>query len=207
MSAYTPFRTRRGIHHFLPIRILENLWFFFSKSSWGMKIVLVGMLSIFAGLFFPWIQIGDTTYLGAFSLLCGGLGWWISILMVVLFIHFFSYDFSQKVQKNWYINLDPKFLYVRIGTVIILMTIIVSISLIGAARTINGDIHMTTNISGLVLTLLGGIFLCAGGIVVRRTEEKAVYKHVFVQGVENEDHEHYKKILGETEEGNMKLPI
>ena len=87
------------------------------------------------------------------------------------------------------------------------MTLIVSISLTGAARTINGDIRMTTEISGLVLTLLGGIFLCIWGIVVKRTEEKESYKHVFVQGIENEDHESYKKILGESEEGNMKLPI
>jgi hypothetical protein len=66
---------------------------------------------------------------------------------------------------------------------------------------------MTTDISGLVLTLLGGIFLVLGWLVVRKTEEKEAYKHVFVQGVENEDHDSYKKILWETEEGNMKLPI
>lgn len=76
-----------------------------------------------------------------------------------------------------------------------MMTLIISISLTGAARTINGDISMTTDISGLVLTLLGGIFLVIGGIVVRKTEEKEAYKHVFVQGIENEDHESYKKIL------------
>lgn len=70
MSPYTPFRSRRGIHHFFVVRMLENIWFFFSKSTWGMKIVLVGTVSIFAGLFFPWIRIGDATHLGAFSLLC-----------------------------------------------------------------------------------------------------------------------------------------
>lgn len=104
-------------------------------------------------------------------------------------------------------SLDPRHIYVRIGGMIIMMTVIVSISLTGAARTINGDISMTTDISGLVLTLLGGIFLVLGWLVVRKTEEKEAYKHVFVQGIENEDHDSYKKILGETEEGNMKLPI
>ncbi len=127
--------------------------------------------------------------------------------MIVLFIHFFSYDFSQKVQKNLHVSLDPRHIYVRIGSIIVMMTIIISISLTGAARTINGDISMTTDISGLVLTLLGGIFLVLGWLVVRKTEEKEAYKHVFVQGVENEDHDSYKKILWETEEGNMKLPI
>lgn len=195
MSHYTPFRTRRGIHHFLPVRILENLWFFFSKSSWGMKIVLVGIFCLFCGLFFPWIQIGETMHLGAFSLLCGGIGWWITLLMIVLFIHLFSYDFSQKVQKNLSFSMDPRHIYVRIGGIIVMMTTIISISLTGAARTINGDISMTTDVSGLVLTLLGGIFLVTGGIVVRKTEEKEAYKHVFVQGIENEDHESYKKIL------------
>jgi hypothetical protein len=82
--------------------------------------------------------------------------------MIVLFIHLFSYDFSQKVQKNLNVSLDPRHIYVRIGSVIVLMTIIISISLTGAARTINGDISMTTDISGLVLTLLGGIFLILG---------------------------------------------
>ncbi|MCB9807093.1 hypothetical protein H6768_04375 [Candidatus Peribacteria bacterium] len=112
-----------------------------------MKIVLVGAVSVFAGLFFPWIQIGETTHLGAFSLLCGGIGWWISILMIILCIHLFSYDFSQKVQKSWHVNLDPKHLYFRLGALIILMTIIVSITLTGAARTVNGDISMTTDVS------------------------------------------------------------
>ena len=104
-------------------------------------------------------------------------------------------------------SLDPRHIYVRIGGMIIMMTIIVSISLTGAARTINGDISMTTDVSGLVLTLLGGIFLVLGWLVVRKTEEKEAYKHVFVQGIENEDHDSYKKILGETEDENMKLPI
>lgn len=66
---------------------------------------------------------------------------------------------------------------------------------------------MTTEMSGLVLTLLGWLLLFIGGIIVRRTELKQSYKHVFVQGVENEDHESYKKILWDTEEENMKLPI
>lgn len=156
MSPYTPFRSRRGIHHFLPIRLLENIWFFFSKSSWGMKIVITGVVSVFAGLFFPWIQIGETTHLGAFSLLCGGVGWWISILMIGILIHFFSYDMSQKIQKSWHINLDPRILFVRVGSIIVLMTLIVSISLTGAARTVNQDISMTIDVSGLVFTLIGG---------------------------------------------------
>ena len=55
--------------------------------------------------------------------------------------------------------------------------------------------------------ILGWILLCVWGMIVRRTEAKQSYKHVFVQGVENEDHESYKKILGETDDENMKLPI
>lgn len=160
-----------------------------------MKIVLTGIVSIFVGLFFPWIQIGEMTYLGAFSLLCGGIGWWISILMIVVLVQLFSYDLSLKIQKSWHINLDPKILYVRVGAVILIMTIIVSISLTGAARTVNQDISMTLNISGLVLTLMGALLLCIGGIAVRRKEEKDAYKHVFVQGIENEDTDSYKKIL------------
>ena len=82
--------------------------------------------------------------------------------MIVLSIHLFSYDFSQKIQKNWHVSMNPQHLYIRIGSIIILMTTIVSISLTGAARTINGDISMTTDISGLVLTLLGGLLLVIG---------------------------------------------
>lgn len=172
-----------------------------------MKIVLTGVISIFVGLFFPWIQIGETTHLGAFSLLCGGVGWWISILMIGVLTQLFSYDMSQKIQKSWHINLDPKILYVRAWAIILVMTLIISVSLTGAARTVNQDISMTLNISGLVLTLMGALLLCIGGVVVRKKEEKDAYKHVFVQGVENEDTDSYKKILWETEEGNMKLPI
>jgi len=160
-----------------------------------MKIVLTGVVSIIAGLSFPWIQIGETTSMGAFSLLCGGVGWWISFLMLGVLIQLFSYDMSHKIQKSWHINLDPKVLYVRVGSLIVIMTLIVSISLTGAARTVNQDISMTLDISGLVLTLMGAILLSLGGVVVRRKEEKDAYKHVFVQGVENEDTDSYKKIL------------
>ncbi len=87
------------------------------------------------------------------------------------------------------------------------MTILVSLSLTWAARSINSEIRMTTEISGLVLTLLGGILLCIGWYITRTLEEKQSYKHVFVQWVESEDQESYKKILGESEDENMKLPI
>lgn len=207
MSPYKPFRTRRGIHHFLPVRILENIWFFFMKSSWGLKIVLLGIVCVTMGLFSPWIEIGQTSSIGAFSLLCGWIGWWLSILLVILVIRIISYDLTQKIQKSWNINFGSEHLFFRFGGLIMLMTIIVSICLTGAARSINSEIRMTTELSGLVLTLLWGLLLCVGGVIVRRTEEKQSYKHVFVQGVENEDHEHYKKILGDTEEWNMKLPI
>ncbi len=94
-------------------------------------------------------------------------------------------------------NFGSQYIYVRFGGIIILMTMIVSICLMGAASTISAssNIRMTTGMSGLVLTLLGGFLLVVGGIIVRKTEEKQSYKHVFVQGVENEDHDSYKKIL------------
>ncbi len=73
---------------------------------------------------------------------------------------------------------------------------------------INSDITMTTGVSGLVLTILGGLFLIIGGAFIRRAEEKQGYKHVFVHGVEEDDRESYKKILGEeSDDENMKLPI
>mgnify|MGYP000258135537 FL=1 len=75
------------------------------------------------------------------------------------------------------------------------MTAIVSVTLTGAARSLNGDIHLTTQLSGMVFTYVGAILVAVGGYVIRRTEEKQSYKHVFVQGIETEDHDSYKKIL------------
>lgn len=195
MSPYKPFRTRRGIHHFFPIRILEAIWVFFIRSSWGIKIVLSGMVCIFLGLFFPWVEIGTTDSLGAFSLLCGGIGWWTSLMMILALIVLFSYDYTEKIKKSWGVSLDPKYFYFRIGAVVFLMTAIVSVTLTGAARSLNGDIHLTTQLSGMVFTYVGAILILVGGYVIRRTEEKQSYKHVFVQGVETEDHDSYKKIL------------
>lgn len=106
-------------------------------------------------------------------------------------------------------NFGSDHIYVRFGALIIVITMIVSICLIGAARSINSEIHLTTHTSGLVFMIMGGIFLCLGGVVVRRMESKNSYKHVFVQGIENnEDQDSYKKILGDSsDEENMKLPI
>lgn len=209
MSPYTPFRSRRWIHHFFLIRYIENIWWFFMKSSWGIKIIIAAIICIILGLFSPWIEIDANSSIGAFSLLCGGIGWWVSILLIILLIHLVSYDFTQKIQKTWHMNFGSEYIYIRFGGIIMLMTIIVSICLMGAASTISvsSNIRMTTGMSGLVLTLLGGLLLVVGGTIVRKSEEKQSYKHVFVQGVENEDHDSYKKILWETSEENMKLPI
>ncbi len=53
-------------------------------------------------------------------------------------------------------NFGSEYIYVRFGSIIILMTMIVSICLMGAASTISvsSNIRMTTGMSGLVLTLL-----------------------------------------------------
>ena len=116
-------------------------------------------------------------------------------LLVILLIHLVSYDFTQKMQKTWHMNFGSEYIYMRFWSLIILMTIIVSICLMWAASTISvsSNIRMTTGMSGLVLTLLWGLLLVVGGVIVRKTEEKQSYKHVFVQGVENEDHDSYKK--------------
>jgi hypothetical protein len=172
-----------------------------------MKVVIAGMICIMIGLFSPWVEIGSVSSIGAFSLLCGGIGWWVSVLLVIMLTHIISYDITQKIQKTWHINFGSDHIYARFGGIIMMMTLIVTICLMGAAASINSEIRMTTQMSGLVLTLLGGLLIFVGGITVRRLEEKQSYKHVFVQGVETDDHESYKKILGDTEEGNMKLPI
>lgn len=119
-------------------------------------------------------------------------------MMVMVMVMLFSYDYTEKIKKVGGMNLDPKFFYARIGVVIILMNVIVSTTLMGAARSINPDINiqLTTQMSGMVFTYVGAILLLIGGIIIRRTEEKQSYKHVFVQGVEtSEDHDSYKKIL------------
>ena len=209
MSPYKPFRTRRWIHHFLPVRLIEQIWMFFSRSSGGIKIVMVAIICAISGLFFPWIQFdGDSNNtLGAFSLLCGGIGWWISIILIVALISLFSYDLHQKIIRAAWTSMDPKTLYFRIGYQILMMTIIVSICISWAARSVDSRIVMTTEFSGMIMMLVSGILFCIGWHVIRKTEDKQVYKHIFVQGIENEDTESYKKILGDNTEENMKLPI
>jgi membrane protein implicated in regulation of membrane protease activity len=87
------------------------------------------------------------------------------------------------------------------------MTAIVSVTLMGAASIINSELHLTTQLSGMVFTYVGAILMSLGWYIIQRTESKQAYKHVFVQWIETEDHDSYKKILGETDEENMKLPI
>jgi hypothetical protein len=93
--------------------------------------------------------------------------------------------------------------YVRSGFLVILLTIVVNLTFIGSAR-FGPEI---TTLSGVIMTLLGGICLAVGGKLVQRAEEKQSYKHIFVQGVEHDEDQAYKKILGNDEEENMKLPV
>ncbi len=83
------------------------------KSSWGIKIIIAGIACIILGLFSPWIEIDANSSIGAFSLLCGGIGWWVSILLIILLIHLVSYDFTQKIQKTWHMNFGSEHIYIR----------------------------------------------------------------------------------------------
>jgi|GEM_PF-4555439 len=82
-------------------------------------------------------------------------------------------------------------MYLRSGFLVVLLTVIVSLTFIGSART---GAKITT-LSGITMTLLGGICLAVGGKLVQIAEEKQSYKHIFVQGVEHDEDIAYKKIL------------
>lgn len=205
MPSNTFFRGNRGIHNFFPIRIVESAWHFFSRSTGGMKIILVWVLSIILWLFFPWFQIADKNH-GAFSLICGWIGWWISLLLVILCVQIFSYDLSQRIQKNWNFSIDKKNFFIRIWGVILLLSIVICTSLTGAARSI-GKVDVLGDYSGMVFMMIGGFLVYLWGIIIKKSEEKTTYKNVFIQWVETENYENYKKILGESAEENMSLPI
>ncbi len=197
------FRSRRGIHHMMIMRILDRVWNFFWHSSLSLKLVFLGAVCIAIGLVLPWASISTPLTINAFSFVAGGVGWIISVILAGVLITLFSYDLHEKTKKHFGIVLDPRFVYVRSGFLIILLTIVVSLTFIGSAR-IGAEI---TTLSGIIMTLLGGICLAVGGKLVQIAEEKQSYKHIFVQGVEHDEDAAYKKILGNDEEDNMKLPV
>lgn len=205
MSSY--FRSRRGIHHMMIMRILDRVWNFFWHSSLSLKLVFLGALCVTIGLILPWATLSTALNVGAFSFLAGGIGWIITIILIGVYITLFSYDLHEKTKKHFGIVLDPRFVYMRSGFLIVLLTVVVSLTFIGSAGILGTQIQMNTYLSGMVMTLLGGICLIVGGKLVQIAEEKQSYKHIFVQGVEHDEDVAYKKILGHDEEDNMKLPV
>ncbi len=143
------------------------------------------------GIILPWASIATPLTIYAFSFVAGGVGWIIALILIGIFITLFSYDLHEKTKKHFGIILDPKFLYVRSGFLIILLTIVVNLTFVGSAR-VGAEI---TALSGSIMTLLGGICLAVGGKLVQIAEEKQSYKHIFVQGVEHDEDLAYKKIL------------
>lgn len=132
----------------------------------------------------------------------------MSAILIAVLITLFSYDLHEKTKKHFGIVLDPRFIYARSGFLVTLLTIVVSLTFIGSAGTLGTEIRMNTHLSGMVMTLLGGICLMVGGKLVRLAEDKQSYKHIFVQGVEHDEDDAYKKILGgNDDEDNMKLPL
>jgi len=62
------FRSRRGIHHMMIIRILHRVWNFFWHSSLSLKLVFLGAVCVAIGLILPWAQINTPlTSISAFS--------------------------------------------------------------------------------------------------------------------------------------------
>jgi Na+-translocating ferredoxin:NAD+ oxidoreductase RnfA subunit len=127
----------------------------------------------------------------------------MSVILIAVLITLFSYDLHDKTKKHFGIVLDPRFIYVRSGSLVILLTIVVNLTFIGSAR-FGPEIQ---TLSGVIMTLIGGICLVVGGKLVQIQEEKQSYKHIFVQGVEHDEDAAYKKILGNDTEDNMKLPV
>jgi len=186
------------------MRVLDRVWNFFWHSSLSLKLVFLGAICVAIGLVLPWASIATPlTSINAFSFISGGVGWVIAVILVGVFITLFSYDLHEKTKKHFGIVLDPKFIYARSGFLIILLTVVVSLTFVGSAR-VGAEI---TTLSGVIMTLLGGICLAVGGKLVHIAEEKQSYKHIFVQGVEHDEDIAYKKILGNDEEDNMKLPV
>ncbi len=186
------------------MRILDRVWNFFWHSSLSLKLVFLWAVCITIGLVLPWAQIATPlTFIRAFSFVAGGVGWVIGAILVAIFITLFSYDLHEKTKKHFGIVLDPRFIYLRGGFLIVLVTIIVSLTFVGSAR-VGAEI---IPLSGIVMTLLWGICVAVGGKLVQIAEEKQSYKHIFVQGVEHDEDIAYKKILGNDEEENMKLPV
>ena len=209
MTSNYHFRPRRGMHHVLIIRFFHRLWNFFWHSSIGLKLVFLGAVCVASWLVLPWATLSTSLKVGAFSFLAGWIGWVMSVVLIAVLITLFSYDLHEKTKKHFGIVLDPRFIYSRSGFLITLLTVVVSLTFIGSAGTLGTEIQMNTYLSGMVMTLIGGICLMVGGKLVRLAEDKQSYKHIFVQGVEHDEDDAYKKILGwgDNDEDNMKLPL
>lgn len=201
------FRPRRGIHHMMIVRIFDRLWSFFWRSSLSLKLVFLWALCATIGLILPWATLSTSLRISAFSFLAWWIGWILSVLLIAVYITLFSYDLHEKTKKHFGIVLDPRFIYARSGFLIIVLTTMISLTFVGSAGILGTEVQMNTYLSGMVMTLIGGICLLVGGKLVQRAEEKESYKHIFVQWVEHDEDIAYKKILGNDEEDNMKLPV
>jgi hypothetical protein len=189
MSSY--FRSRRGIHHMMIMRVLDRVWNFFWHSTLSLKLVFLGAVCVVIGLVMPWATVSTASPIYAFSFAAGGVGWIMSIILIAVLITLFSYDLHEKTKKHFGIVLDPRFIYLRSGFLIVLLTLVVNLTFIGSAR-FGPEI---TTLAGVIMTLIGGICLTVGGKLVQKAEEKQSYKHIFVQGVEHDEDAAYKKIL------------
>jgi len=170
------------MHHVMIIRFFHRLWNFFWHSSIGLKLVFLGAICVASGLILPWASIpSQQSNISAFTFLAGGVGWIMSVILIGILITLFSYDLHEKTKKHFGIVLDPRFVYTQSGFLITLLTVVVSLTFIGSARNLGIDTQMNTYLSGMVMSLLGGICLMVGGKLVRVSEEKQSYKHIFVQ--------------------------
>ncbi|MEI6711203.1 MAG: hypothetical protein WCK88_03035 [bacterium] len=69
MSSY--FRSRRGIHHMMIVRIFDLVWNFFWHSSLSLKLVFLGAVCVAIGLVLPWARIPTPITINAFSFVAG----------------------------------------------------------------------------------------------------------------------------------------
>lgn len=125
-----------------------------------MKLVLAGGVVGILGLIFPWARTENSTVTyTAFSAVCGAAGWFIAAFLAIVFITLFSYDLQEKTKKYLGIILDAKVIYMRMGWMIALVTLVINIALTGVARTLGSEVQISTHFGGMIWTSMSAIFL------------------------------------------------
>lgn len=198
-------------------RLYQNLFIGFIRSSVSRKILYVSLVFGIFFLFTPWVSLqvegSDPEFYNAFSMICGGVGYFICLLFFAMFFVLGYAADREKIHAKMSHIISEHTIILCTGAIMFSLSLIIFTSLLGYSTLTTGNLHINTKTSGIVFEILVSILILFSGLLAFKEKGTLAKKRVYIENASSETAhmQQYDAILGkqdyDDDVNNMKLPI